>query len=155
MFLVFIIIRIYANAVGANEVGFPRISRTESVYVESSPRFMCLCFSVDMRERHRPEYADHWSDEKIIGGRAYYNFDQRSLVIEHVRTADEGFYKCRVDFKQSPTKNSEIKLIVVGEFNNCHTFGRDRVGGRIALPVYYTMKAQITCTFWCPNVGNR
>lgn len=75
-------------------------------------------YSVDMRDRNEPEYANHWSDEKIINGRAYYNLDQRSLIIEHVKSSDEGFYKCRTDFKQSPTKNSEIRLIVVVPIQN-------------------------------------
>lgn len=72
-----------------------------------------------MREKHIPEYASHWSHEKIMGGRAHFNFEQRSLVIEHVRTSDEGFYKCRVDFKQTQTQNFHIKLIVVGKYELC------------------------------------
>ncbi|XKL62807.1 hypothetical protein PGB90_002640 [Kerria lacca] len=75
-------------------------------------------FDVDMRERQRAEYADHWSDVNIMGGRAYYDFDQHSLVIKHVKISDEGFYKCRMDFKQTPTKNFEIKLIVVVPVEN-------------------------------------
>lgn len=69
-----------------------------------------------MRERQRPEYADHWSDEKILESRARFNFDLGLLIIERVRTSDEGFYKCRVDFKQSPTKYFEIQLVVVSKW---------------------------------------
>lgn len=68
-----------------------------------------------MRERHQPEHADHWSDKKIMEGRARFNFDRRSLAIEHVRSSDEGLYICRIDFKQSPTKYFEIQLIVVSK----------------------------------------
>lgn len=98
----------------------------QSYYIENRVQvlFCALSFklsfifysSVDMRERQRAEYADHWSDVNIMGGRAYYDFDQHSLVIKHVKISDEGFYKCRMDFKQTPTKNFEIKLIVVGKY---------------------------------------
>lgn len=71
---------------------------------------------MDMRERRHPSNADHWSDEKI-GGRAYFNFDKKSLIIDNVKESDEGFYKCRMDFKQTPTKNSEFKLVVVGKLD--------------------------------------
>ena len=37
------------------------------------------------------------------------------LAIERVSEADRGKYRCRTDFKKSPTKNYAIELTVLGE----------------------------------------
>ena len=37
------------------------------------------------------------------------------LAIERVGEADRGKYRCRTDFKKSPTKNYEIELTVLSE----------------------------------------
>ena len=38
-----------------------------------------------------------------------------SLWIEDLREEDAGLYRCRVDFRQAPTKNFKIRLDVIGE----------------------------------------
>lgn len=38
------------------------------------------------------------------------------LAIERVSEADRGKYRCRTDFKKSPTKNYAVELTVLSEF---------------------------------------
>jgi hypothetical protein len=38
------------------------------------------------------------------------------LVLSLLRPEDEGVYKCRADFKRSPTKNNRMFLSILGEY---------------------------------------
>ncbi|KAK4304572.1 hypothetical protein Pmani_023451 [Petrolisthes manimaculis] len=70
-------------------------------------------YSVDARSVN-VDRASHWAEESL-GGRAYMKLDksQRGLVLEEVQLKDEGDYRCRVDFLESPTRNIRIRLHVV------------------------------------------
>ncbi|XP_076039411.1 uncharacterized protein LOC143024488 [Oratosquilla oratoria] len=61
------------------------------------------------------EQAIHWSDENHLGHRALFDpiGKPSGLVIEKVRLADAGEYRCRVDFLTSPTRNVRVHLKVV------------------------------------------
>ncbi|KAG7154098.1 Neural cell adhesion molecule 1-like 4 [Homarus americanus] len=59
------------------------------------------------------ESSVHWS---ALGDRAHFDVssdDTQSLVISHVEAEDDGDYRCRVDFRASPTRNLRVNLLVV------------------------------------------
>ena len=43
---------------------------------------------------------------------------QSYLQIKQVQSKDQGFYRCRVDFFQAPTRNVKVKLSLIG-MKNC------------------------------------
>ncbi|XP_046444529.1 synaptogenesis protein syg-2-like isoform X3 [Daphnia pulex] len=72
-------------------------------------------YSVDARGKYMKD-AQHWSDDKMmLYGRAHLkaNSDKVRLLLEPVLREDEGVYKCRVDFKKSPTRHYRIHLAVI------------------------------------------
>ncbi|CAG4932295.1 unnamed protein product [Parnassius apollo] len=71
-------------------------------------------YSFDVRGRSFSK-ALQWSDPGAFGPRAYFATISRpaSLTLSSVQLDDEGFYRCRVDFKNSPTRNFQIRLIVI------------------------------------------
>ena len=41
---------------------------------------------------------------------------QSYLQIKQVQRKDQGFYRCRVDFFQAPTRNVKVKLSLIGKY---------------------------------------
>ena len=63
-----------------------------------------------------------WSEEAAFGSRANFFFTPNNamsnpgyLKIRNVTLADEGLYRCRIDFKNSPARHFRVKLNVIGE----------------------------------------
>ncbi|CAH1164164.1 unnamed protein product, partial [Phaedon cochleariae] len=59
--------------------------------------------------------ALQWSDPEIFGPRAYFVTVSKpaALTLDGVQLDDEGVYRCRVDFRTSPTRNFAINLTVI------------------------------------------
>jgi len=57
-------------------------------------------------------------DDSRAGGntRIHFQFNRHPalLLLSNVVGADEGVYRCRVDFGKSPTRNVHVRLDVVG-----------------------------------------
>ncbi|GLG93751.1 Poliovirus receptor-related protein 2 [Gryllus bimaculatus] len=89
-------------------------------------------YSLDARGRSvTTQLGTHWADERILGGRSFFRVGDAEeqeeeedgedgevrgthLAIESVREADAGSYRCRVDFRRSPTRNAIVNLTVIG-----------------------------------------
>ncbi|XP_066997421.2 nephrin-like [Anabrus simplex] len=75
-------------------------------------------YSLDARDRILQQAA-HWADEKILGGRSFFRVQDDPveggphLAVENVRETDEGTYRCRVDFQNTPTRNRVVNLTVI------------------------------------------
>ncbi|KAH8359097.1 hypothetical protein KR093_004246, partial [Drosophila rubida] len=71
-------------------------------------------YSFDVRGRPF-EKALYWSDTNSFGPRAYFVTGQQpaKLSVENIQLDDEGVYRCRVDFQNSPTRNHRINLTVI------------------------------------------
>ena len=66
-----------------------------------------------------PENGHRWSDkERGFGNRAMFRWRDGPayLHIDRIHALEAGTYRCRVDFKTAPTRNSLVKLNVVSKY---------------------------------------
>ncbi|KAK8743424.1 hypothetical protein OTU49_001440, partial [Cherax quadricarinatus] len=70
-------------------------------------------YTVDMRNRRitQPKHQPL----SVLKNRAKFNMTSgySGLYLKTVWSSDDGLYRCRVDFKKSPTRNSKINLTVI------------------------------------------
>jgi len=61
--------------------------------------------------------GEHWADKDQLGDRARVRArpGQQGLYITRLVDEDAGLYRCRVDFKRSPTRNLRVKLEIICE----------------------------------------
>ena len=54
------------------------------------------------------------------GGRAQFvaDRDPPALRLHALSGADQALYRCRVDFRSSPTRNQRVNLTVISEFSH-------------------------------------
>ena len=59
----------------------------------------------------------HWSQDPNFGSKAFFrhNVEPAQMIISSVTLKDAGIYKCRIDFKQSPTVTNEVELKIIQE----------------------------------------
>lgn len=59
----------------------------------------------------------HWSQDPNFGSRTFFRHtvEPAQLIVSSVTLQDAGFYKCRVDFKQSPTVTNAVELKIIEE----------------------------------------
>ena len=85
---------------------------------------LALCnsfFSFDLRSSSSG--GQHWKDEGVLAQRGYVYYEETphpcrsSLNLDPVVAGDGGQYRCRVDYETSPTRNTRIKLKLVGKFS--------------------------------------
>ncbi|XKL63819.1 hypothetical protein PGB90_006183 [Kerria lacca] len=73
-------------------------------------------YSYDSRDKSSKE-ASHWSDDRTVGGRVSFELGSGKyparLTLQAVKDSDGGLYRCRVDFKKSPTRNQNVNLTVL------------------------------------------
>lgn len=87
---------------------------------------MCLvwfCSSVDLRARPL-EQAKHWKNERLAA-RAQFDTSTAStaaFMLSNVSEDDDGIYRCRVDFRHTPTRHVRYQLNVVRKFKVFFSF---------------------------------
>ncbi|KAL6255996.1 hypothetical protein P5V15_013231 [Pogonomyrmex californicus] len=72
-------------------------------------------YSYDARGRRQYNNARLWSSPTALGPRAFFvtAADPAYLNIERLESTDEGIYRCRVDFRNSPTRKQRMNLTII------------------------------------------
>ncbi|KYN36889.1 Myelin-associated glycoprotein [Trachymyrmex septentrionalis] len=72
-------------------------------------------FSFDVRGRRQYSNARLWSSPSALGPRAFFvtATNPAHLSIDRLESTDEGIYRCRVDFRNSPTRKQRMNLTVI------------------------------------------
>lgn len=74
-------------------------------------------YSFDVRGRQFNQ-AKLWSSPDAFGARAFFRTQSHpaQLLIDDIHMNDEGIYRCRVDFRNSPTRNLKINFTVISKY---------------------------------------
>ncbi|KAL6432586.1 hypothetical protein ACFW04_006862 [Cataglyphis niger] len=72
-------------------------------------------YSFDVRGSRQFSDARLWSSPSALGPRAFFMSatNPAHLSIDRLQSADEGIYRCRVDFRNSPTRKQKMNLTVI------------------------------------------
>lgn len=85
-----------------------------SCVLRGDNRLFC---SFDVRGRRQFTDGQRWSSPNALGPRAFFATmtNPAYLSIDRLQSTDEGIYRCRVDFKNSPTRKQKMNLTIIGE----------------------------------------
>lgn len=74
-------------------------------------------YSFDVRGRQFTQ-AKLWSSPAAFGARAFFRTQSHpaQLLLDDIQMGDEGIYRCRVDFRNSPTRNLKINFTVISKW---------------------------------------
>jgi len=75
-----------------------------------------LCLnSLDVRGKHFSQ-AKHWSADSPFGKQGHFQTtsEPARLIVEPVKLDYQGIYRCRVDFRNSPSRETRLNLTVTG-----------------------------------------
>lgn len=81
--------------------------------------FHILNLSADARDVPLTK-AGVWFDDQVLKMRAIFRGqtnDASILAISNITIGDQAIYRCRVDFRESKSRNARINLVVVGNAN--------------------------------------
>ena len=84
---------------------------------------MVSCFDIEFHSldvRGKPfTGAKHWSAEAPFGKRAHFRTvsEPAKLVVDEVKVEDQGVYRCRVDFRNSPSRETRLNLTIAGIYH--------------------------------------
>ncbi|XP_070169950.1 neural cell adhesion molecule 1 [Polyergus mexicanus] len=72
-------------------------------------------YSFDVRGSRQFSDARLWSSPSALGPRAFFMSatNPAHLSIDRLQSVDEGIYRCRVDFRNSPTRKQKMNLTVI------------------------------------------
>lgn len=85
-------------------------------YVEDNKDLFGLIYSVDIRNNHGDPKKSHWRAGTMENRSNFRTVTEPTvLTIDNVSEMDAGIYRCRVDFRMSPTQNTRMNLTVIGE----------------------------------------
>ncbi|XP_001990582.2 uncharacterized protein LOC6563737 [Drosophila grimshawi] len=107
-------------------------------------------YSYDTRGAHAGT-PSHWRDEEVLEDRAVFRTHKEpaELIINPVKEKDAGNFRCRVDFKLSQTRNSNVNLEVVvpPQQPNIYNERRLRIDSR-AGPYEEGGSLEVTCVVY-------
>ncbi|XP_063636218.1 nephrin-like [Cydia splendana] len=88
----------------------------------------------------------HWADDSLGGRAAWLPSSPTALRLHHVQAADRAMYRCRVDFKVSPTRNHKISLDVIELPEKPKIFDElDKEVSGVAGPYIEDTSVKLTC----------
>lgn len=117
-------------------------------------------YSFDMRQG---ENGRHWRDNGTLGNRAYFKFYETGMFsetgapmihsylgIEPLQVKDRGIFRCRVDFREAPTRNTRIKLNLI--VPPSHPVIYSESGQRLVLATEH-VREDSTAVLICETIG--
>lgn len=103
--------------------------------------------SFDVRGRTIGQ-AKLWSAPMAFGTRAFFRSTSHpaQLLVDDIKLTDEGLYRCRVDFRNTPTRNLKINFTVIVPPERPVIFDvREKIPSKIIEPFNEGSNIALTC----------